>query len=59
MLLPNCEAAYVPAEKLNDYLLSETHAVGKAKAKDFRSLGYTKANAGQLADAVLMIAKSG
>ena len=58
MLLPNCKEAYVPAEKLNDYLPSETHAVGKAKAKWFRSLGYTEANAGQMADALLMVAKS-
>ncbi|MCK4728450.1 MAG: hypothetical protein KAT27_05975 [Desulfobacterales bacterium] len=56
-MLPNHEQAYIPEPKLTKYLLSETHAVGRAKAKYFRSLGYTEANADQLADALLMIAK--
>jgi hypothetical protein len=58
MSLPNSEKAYVPRQKLKDYLLSETHAVGKAKAKYFRSLGYTERNADQLAGDLLKIAKS-
>jgi len=58
MNLPNYEKAYVPRQKLSKYLLSETHAVGKAKAKYFRSLGYTEENVDQLAKALLMIAKS-
>ena len=57
-MLPNHEQAYIPEPKLTKYLLSETHAVGKAKARYFRSLGYTEANADQLADGLLMIAKS-
>ena len=40
MMLPNAEDAYIPPEKLTDYLLLETHAVGKSKAKFFRSHGY-------------------
>ena len=56
-MLPNCEQAYIPEPKLTKYLVSETHAVGKAKAKYFGSLGYTEANAHQLANALLMIAK--
>jgi hypothetical protein len=58
MMLPNCEQAYIPEPKLTKYLLSETHAVGKAKGKYFRSLGYTEANTDQLAKVLLMIAKS-
>lgn len=58
MNLPNYEKVYVPKQKLSNYLLSEIHAVGKAKARYFRSLGYTEENADQLADALLMIAKS-
>lgn len=58
MNLPNYEKAYIPKQKLSNYLLSETHTVGKAKAKYFRSLGYTEENADQLADALLIIAKS-
>ena len=57
-MFPNREQAYIPEPKLSKYVLSETHAVGKAKAKYFRSLGYTEANANELADALLMIAKS-
>ncbi|MBL7179966.1 MAG: hypothetical protein ISS65_07115 [Desulfobacterales bacterium] len=56
--LPNCEKAYVPKEKLGNYLLSETHAVGRAKARYFRSIGYTAENADDLADALVMIASS-
>ncbi len=57
--LPNCEKAYVPKEKLRNYLLSETHAVGRAKARYFHSIGYTAENADDLADALVMIARSG
>jgi len=58
MSLPNYEKAYVPTQKLRDYLLSETHAVGRAKAKYFRSLGYTEKDADQLAGDLLKIAQS-
>ena len=57
-MLPNYENAYVPEPKLTEYLLSEKHAVGKAKAKYFRSLGYTEANVDQLQHDLLMIVKS-
>lgn len=43
-MLPNAEDAYIPWEKLTDYLLSETHAVGKAKARFFRAHGYNENN---------------
>ena len=58
MRLPNYEMAYVPKHKIINYLLSETHAVGKAKSRYFRSLGFTEENADQLTDALLMIAQS-
>ena len=57
-MLPNHEQAYIPEPKLTEYLLSETHPVGRAKAEYFRSLGYTEANVDQLADGLLGIAKS-
>jgi len=57
-MLPNHKQAYIPESKLAKYLLSETHEIGKAKAKYFRLIGYTKANANQLANSLLMIAKS-
>ena len=43
-MLPNAENAYIPSEKLIDYLLSETHAVGKSKARFFRAHGYDEDN---------------
>jgi hypothetical protein len=58
MMVPNYENAYVPEPKLTEYLLSEKHAVGKAKAKYFRSLGYNDANVDQLQRDLIMIVKS-
>jgi hypothetical protein len=43
---------------LTEYLLSERHAIGKAKAKYFRSLGYNDANIDQLQRDLIMIVKS-
>ncbi|MBW1759683.1 MAG: hypothetical protein JRI88_05115, partial [Deltaproteobacteria bacterium] len=57
MKLPNYKQTHVPEQKLTEYLLSETHAVGKTKARFFRTLGYSKANADQLRSALLMIAQ--
>lgn len=58
MLLPNRNRAYVPESKLIEYLLSETHAVGKSKAKFFRSLGFDEANAAMLGQGLLSIAQT-
>ena len=44
MPIPNAGAAYVPRDKLTDYLLNEQHPVGGGKAKWFRSLGYDVAD---------------
>ncbi len=41
MILLNFEKAIIPKEKLVDYLLSETHAIGQFKVKFFLSLGYS------------------
>ncbi len=58
MKLPNRTGAYVPPEKITDYLLSETHAVGKSKARYFRSFGFGHDTASQLRQGLLTIAKS-
>ena len=50
MELPNKSRAHVPLEKVTDYLLSGTHAVGKSKAKYFRSYGFSDENASDLAE---------
>lgn len=59
MKLPNLEQATVPEKKLTDYLLSETHAVGKFKAKFFRSLGFNETNVNLLRKEIINLAKSG
>ena len=41
------------------YLLSETHPVGKSKAKIFRSVGYNELNVGLLKKGLLSIAHAG
>ena len=58
MELPNKSRAHVPPEKVTEYLLSETHAVGKSKAKYFRSYGFNDENASDLADGLLAIAQN-
>ena len=54
MKLPRNRDAVILDGKLAAYLLSDTHPVGKAKAKYFRSLGYSIANADQLKDDALV-----
>ncbi|MEW6718525.1 MAG: DUF6883 domain-containing protein [Chloroflexota bacterium] len=57
--LPDKANAYVPPRKPVDYLLSETHAVGKSKAKFFRSLGFNKTTVSELEQGLLEIAQTG
>ncbi|RMI24457.1 MAG: hypothetical protein D6681_01980 [Calditrichaeota bacterium] len=59
MKLPNGSKAYIPPEKLTGYLLSETHVIGKAKAKFFRALGFDEANVNLLQTELLTLAKTG
>ena len=42
MRLPNTDKAIIPREKLENYLLSPVHPIGRYKAVFFRSLGYTQ-----------------
>lgn len=44
MKLPNAESAIIPKEKLQDYLLSQSHPIGRFKAASFRSIGYSLDN---------------
>lgn len=52
MRLPNPERAVVPREKVEAYLLSPVHPVGRHKAAFFGSLGYTQADWQTLSDAI-------
>lgn len=56
MKLPNREKAYIPEEKLTHYILSETHADGKLKAKLFRKFGFTETNISLLEKSLLNVA---
>jgi hypothetical protein len=58
MKLPNREDSYIPLPKLKDYLLSETHPVGKWKSKFFRSLGFNDINIPVLEKCLISIAYS-
>ncbi|MDP2931434.1 MAG: hypothetical protein Q8O05_02905 [Chloroflexota bacterium] len=39
--LPNAENAIIDAEKLQDYVLSSSHPIGRFKAAFFRQMGYS------------------
>jgi hypothetical protein len=58
MELPNKSQAYIANSKIVDYLLSETHAVGKSKAKFFRSFGFNETNTAQLGHGLISIAQT-
>ncbi len=58
MKLPNGKNAFISREKLTNYLLSETHSIGRAKAKFFRRLGFNESNVNQLEKSLLKIAKT-
>lgn len=59
MQLPNREKAYISISKLKDYLLSETHSVGKSKAKFLRTTGFNEMNINLLKEGLIAIAHSG
>lgn len=44
MKLLNGNNPFISREKLTNYVLSETHATGKFKAKYFRGLGFNENN---------------
>jgi hypothetical protein len=56
--LPNASAARVDVEKLTEYLLSETHPVGKYKARFFRKLGFHRDRPEMLLAELLKLARS-
>jgi hypothetical protein len=53
MELPNRDQAVVPRRKVVDYLLSESHPDGQSKANFFCIFGFSSAEWGALADALL------
>ncbi len=58
MNLPRSDSAHVPPEKLSGYLLSDSHPVGRSKARFLASLGYERADQVRLAEQLLEIARN-
>jgi hypothetical protein len=48
----------VPREKLIDYLLSQTHAVGRSKARFFRAHGYSEATIDRLEQDLIEVVRA-
>lgn len=53
MKVPNLENAEVPAAKIANYLLSESHPDGKHKARFFQAVGFLLDDCGTLEQALL------
>lgn len=58
MQLPNKSNATISISKIMDYLLSETPAAGKSKAKFFRSFGFDETNIPEFEQGLLNIAQT-
>ena len=58
MKLPNRDKAFIPLPKLRDYLLSQTHSVGKWKAGFYRALGFGEASTELLEQRLVALAQS-
>jgi len=59
MGLPDLDRADIPAAKIRDYLLNPEHPVGRAKAKFFAGLGFTRGRWPELHAALLAHAALG
>jgi hypothetical protein len=57
MFLPNRAHAFIPPEKLTGYLLSESHIVGRSKARFFRAHGFHEDNVHLLEQGLRWIAQ--
>jgi hypothetical protein len=55
MPMPNADDAFVPLEKLTDYLLDLQHPIGGSKAVWFHGLGYHSSNKGVLEQDLLQL----
>ncbi len=56
MKLPYCKKAFIPIEKIDNYLLSPTHIKGKHKAVVYGELGFNQGNRSLFEEALLNIA---
>ena len=44
MKLPNHQKAYISEDKLKNYLLKDTHPIGRSKSKFFNHFGFNDSN---------------
>ncbi|MFC1816744.1 DUF6883 domain-containing protein [Thermodesulfobacteriota bacterium] len=58
MKLPKRQNAYIPQQKLKDYLLSRSHPIGSWKSKLFHNLGFDETNSDLLEQHLFAIANS-
>jgi hypothetical protein len=58
MRLPNAELAEINPAKIGAYLLSETHPVGRSKARFFREAGFDESTIDLLSRGLLHIART-
>jgi len=52
--MPNYEKAIIDPVKLKDYVLSDTHPIGRFKAVLFRQMGHRQRNWGQFVEDIRM-----
>jgi len=57
--IPNAEAARIDSAKLQYYLLSRSHSIGRSKAQFFRGLGFDESNLLMFADSLKDVARGG
>ncbi len=58
MKLPNSKNAYISSSKLLDYLLSQTHPIGKTKARYLRSVGFNESNIDSLRQSLINLSQT-
>jgi hypothetical protein len=59
MKLPNAENAIIASDKLTDYLLSQSHRIGRWKARFFLSIGFRETKVDELKNALINVAGNG
>ncbi len=57
MKLPNYEKVVINPQKFTDYILSDSHPIGKYKAAYFKNIGYVKENYHLLMSEILKLIK--
>lgn len=57
--LPNCQDAYIPIEKITQYLMNLNHSHGKGKAMFFHHVGYSEGHYDQLRHDLILFACKG